>query len=156
MPAFLETALQSWSDCGPLLFPLAAVSFAMLYLLVRSRLELGHALKITRENGAAPDGSQEISGRVRRDILLIGALAGAAPLLGLLGTVTGMIHTFSGVHGADGAISGQVADGIRQALITTQLGLLIAIPGLFGLARLRRLLDQLAILQELSEWTQAR
>ncbi len=58
------------------------------------------------------------------------ALLQAAPLLGLFGTVRGMIQTFQALfHGAtvDGVT---VADGISQALITTQLGLLVAIPGL--------------------------
>ena len=55
-----------------------------------------------------------------------------APLLGLLGTVMGMIETFSSL--SDTALfssSGGIAGGISQALITTQFGLIIAIPGVF-------------------------
>ena len=54
-----------------------------------------------------------------------------APLLGLLGTVMGMIETFDSL--SDMALfssSGGIAGGISQALITTQIGLVIAIPGL--------------------------
>ena len=54
-----------------------------------------------------------------------------APLLGLLGTVIGMIETFSSLQ--DSALfsqSGGIAGGISQALITTQMGLVVAIPGL--------------------------
>lgn len=54
-----------------------------------------------------------------------------APLLGLLGTVIGMIETFESM--GDMSLfsqSGGIAGGISQALITTQLGLIIAIPGL--------------------------
>lgn len=54
-----------------------------------------------------------------------------APLLGLLGTVIGMIETFDSLQ--DAALfsqSGGVAGGISQALITTQMGLVVAIPGL--------------------------
>ncbi len=57
-------------------------------------------------------------------------LAGAAPLLGLLGTVTGMIETFDiiQIHGAGDAKG--LASGISIALITTQAGLVTAVPGL--------------------------
>jgi biopolymer transport protein ExbB len=54
-----------------------------------------------------------------------------APLLGLLGTVIGMIETFESLQ--DSALfsqSGGIAGGISQALITTQMGLVVAIPGL--------------------------
>jgi biopolymer transport protein ExbB len=59
-------------------------------------------------------------------------LAAAAPLLGLLGTVTGMVETFRaiGFHGMGNAQA--MASGIREALITTQAGLLVAIPGLLA------------------------
>lgn len=68
---------------------------------------------------------------VGRHLPLIGVLARVAPLLGLLGTVTGMIATFDiiSVFGT-GNVRG-MAGGISQALITTQTGLLVAIPGLY-------------------------
>ena len=54
-----------------------------------------------------------------------------APLMGLLGTVTGMIETFDSLQDMTlHSSSGGIAGGISQALITTQLGLTIAIPGL--------------------------
>ncbi len=74
-----------------------------------------------------------------RDIIILIALTAIAPLLGLLGTVAGMIGTFDAVAIAGGETAGQVAGGISQALITTQFGLLVAIPGVFGVAHLRRL-----------------
>jgi biopolymer transport protein ExbB len=55
-----------------------------------------------------------------------------APLLGLLGTVMGMIASFNGISAADGA-EGQremLAGGIAQALITTASGMFVAIPAL--------------------------
>ncbi len=73
-----------------------------------------------------------------RDMVVLGALTAAAPLLGLLGTVVGMIETFDAVSHLSGETGGRVADGISQALITTQAGLVVAIPGVFGLARLQR------------------
>ncbi len=72
---------------------------------------------------------------------LLHSLVAAAPLLGLLGTVSGMIETFASMHGAAGhATEHTVAGGISIALITTQLGLVIGIPGLVA----ARLLDRLA------------
>jgi biopolymer transport protein ExbB len=85
----------------------------------------------------------------------LGALAicaAAAPLLGLLGTVTGMIHTFDliTVFGTGDARS--LSGGISEALITTQAGLMIAVPVLLAHAYLSRMargvltaLDQAAI-----------
>ncbi|MGM0419316.1 MAG: MotA/TolQ/ExbB proton channel family protein, partial [Thermodesulfobacteriota bacterium] len=58
----------------------------------------------------------------------IGVLAGISPLLGLLGTVTGMIMTFSAAGGEGAAKAATMAEGISQALVTTQIGLAIALP----------------------------
>ena len=65
-----------------------------------------------------------------RHIPTIMILAAAAPLLGLLGTVTGMVETFRviGLYGMGNAQA--MASGIKEALITTQAGLLVAIPGI--------------------------
>ena len=80
-----------------------------------------------------------------RQMLILTALVAAAPLLGLLGTVFGMIDTFQAVsqYGVDTA--SLVAGGISQALITTQFGLVTALPGVFGLMRLRRMCRQLEL-----------
>jgi len=68
---------------------------------------------------------------LRRFNRLIVTIVTAAPLLGLLGTVIGMIETFDSL--GDMSLysqSGGIAGGIAQALITTQMGLAVAIPGL--------------------------
>lgn len=67
------------------------------------------------------------------------SIVGAAPLLGLLGTVSGMIETFDSL--ADMSFysqSGGIAGGISEALFTTQMGLVVAVPGVI----LGRLLDR--------------
>lgn len=63
----------------------------------------------------------------QRNFLYI--LIGVAPLMGLLGTVTGMLSTFRGMSTGGGADTVDlIAGGISEALITTQTGLIIAIP----------------------------
>ncbi len=63
----------------------------------------------------------------------IGALCAIAPLLGLLGTVSGMIETFASLVTMElFAQSGGVGGGIAEALISTQLGLAVAVPGVIA------------------------
>jgi biopolymer transport protein ExbB len=62
---------------------------------------------------------------------LLKLLSAVAPLLGLLGTVTGMIVTFQAITQSGGGDSRLMADGISQALVTTVEGLVVAIPLLF-------------------------
>ena len=76
--------------------------------------------------------------KLERLLAFIALTAGAAPLLGLLGTVTGMIQTFKliTVFGTGDAKS--LSSGISEALITTEFGLYVAIPALLAQALLSR------------------
>ncbi|HUG11020.1 MAG TPA: MotA/TolQ/ExbB proton channel family protein [Opitutaceae bacterium] len=73
-----------------------------------------------------------------RRIVLLGILVNVSPLLGLLGTVIGMLATFKVISTGGGNTIDLVADGIRVALITTQAGLTIAIPGFFMANAIKR------------------
>jgi len=75
---------------------------------------------------------------VERYIKSIAILASVAPLLGLLGTVTGMITTFMVIATSGTGDAKALASGISEALITTQTGLVVAVPGLFLANYLRR------------------
>ncbi len=68
-----------------------------------------------------------------RDLKVMKICVSAAPLVGLLGTVTGMLSTFGALSAGSGGdqTMGMVAGGISEALITTETGLVIALPGLF-------------------------
>ncbi len=68
---------------------------------------------------------------LQRGLAALGTIVAGAPLLGLLGTVLGMIKIFSVVAAAGSGITEQLSSGISQALITTATGLIIAIPALF-------------------------
>jgi len=75
-----------------------------------------------------------------RDLRVMKVCVSTAPLLGLLGTVTGMLATFGALAtGAGGdQTMGMIADGISEALVTTETGLIIALPGLFFQYKLHR------------------
>jgi biopolymer transport protein ExbB len=68
---------------------------------------------------------------LQRGLPALGTIVAGAPLLGLLGTVIGMIKIFSVVATAGSGITESLSSGISQALITTATGLVIAIPALF-------------------------
>ena len=68
---------------------------------------------------------------VKRDVGTIALLASIAPLLGLLGTVGGMIKTFMVIAEFGTGNAKELAGGISEALLTTQTGLVVAVPGLF-------------------------
>ncbi len=86
--------------------------------------------------------------RLNRSLSLLAALAGVAPLLGLLGTVSGMIHTFGDIASFGTGNSRILSGGISEALITTQLGLMMAVPLLLGHAWLSRSVERREVLLE--------
>ena len=82
-------------------------------------------------------------GDIKMHVGTISLLASIAPLLGLLGTVSGMIKTFSVIAEFGTGNARALASGISEALITTQTGLVIAVPGLFLASFLIRRSDDL-------------
>jgi biopolymer transport protein ExbB len=73
-------------------------------------------------------GKQEIY-HLERHLAILATIAGVAPLLGFLGTVTGMISAFRVVESMAGVVSpGDLAGGIWEALLTTAFGLMVGIP----------------------------
>lgn len=76
---------------------------------------------------------------IDRRTAFVGTLVAAAPLMGLLGTVLGMLQTFFGISTSAGHETADViAGGISEALITTETGLVIALPGLFLVMMIQR------------------
>ncbi len=82
--------------------------------------------KIDLKNIASEDLIRELA-ILERYLPALGTISSVAPMLGLLGTVTGMIKAFSGFANNQGT---QLIKGIDEALITTALGLMVAIPAL--------------------------
>lgn len=93
---------------------------------------------------ALEDAMAEQSARLFRKIEYLSVIGSIAPMVGLLGTVTGMIIAFQRVASTQGAAgAGELAEGIYQALVTTVGGLVIAIPALGAFAVFRNRVDEL-------------
>ncbi len=93
---------------------------------------------------AVEDAMVEQSSRLMRRIEYLSVIGNIAPMVGLLGTVTGMIFAFQQVAVSQGAAgAGDLAEGIYQALVTTVGGLLVAIPSLAAFAIFRNRVDTL-------------
>lgn len=86
--------------------------------------------------------------RLEQYLNLLGSIAVISPLLGLLGTVIGMIRVFSTIMVEGTGDPGQLAGGISEALITTAAGLVVAIPSLFFHRYFRRRIDDLVVRME--------
>jgi biopolymer transport protein ExbB len=92
---------------------------------------------------ALEDSTAEQSARLFRKIEYLSVIGNIAPMVGLLGTVTGMIMAFQQVAVTQGSAgAGDLAEGIYQALVTTVGGLLVAIPSLGAFAIFRNRVDQ--------------
>ncbi len=77
------------------------------------------------------EASSNVRMKLERNLIMLGIIASISPLLGLLGTVVGMITVFANINLVDGSSNSDLlASGISEALITTAFGLLVAVPGL--------------------------
>ena len=89
------------------------------------------------------DALAEQSARLFRKIEYLSVIGNIAPMVGLLGTVIGMIVAFQSVASTQGTASApQLAEGIYQALVTTVGGLIVAIPAIGAFAIFRNRIDQ--------------
>ncbi len=113
------------------------LSFVLLHGI--SELEFGwNAVEKSLEDALA-----EQSARLFRKIEYLSVIGNIAPMVGLLGTVIGMIIAFQQVAVTQGLASApQLAEGIYQALVTTVGGLIVAIPSIGAFAVFRNRIDQ--------------
>ena len=96
-----------------------------------------------RDQGILQEVEKALSTKLDDNLASIGALAGIAPLLGLLGTVLGMMAAFD-VLSAFGTGNAQaMAQSISEALVTTETGLLIAIPAVYMKAFLEKRVENI-------------
>ncbi|MBS4167741.1 MotA/TolQ/ExbB proton channel family protein [Parachlamydia sp. AcF125] len=83
------------------------------------------------ENHVFSEVTQQIK-HLEKNLFLLSTIVSLAPFLGLLGTVWGILMTFSELHGSSGSAHQMVLGGLSMALATTVLGLIDAIPALVG------------------------
>src|SRR5580693_5151073 len=96
----------------------------------------------------AEDEAGSIDKSLNRGLWVLETVVTAAPLMGLLGTITGMMQSFKVIGGSGLVAPTQVTSGVAQALIATALGLLIAIFALFGFNFFARMQSQALDLME--------
>lgn len=103
-----------------------------------------HGREIMKE--CIEEAAARVIHEMERYISTLGTIAAMAPLLGLLGTVLGMIEIFSSFMGANMATNPAVlAGGISKALVTTASGLMVGIPAVFFHRFLQRRIDELVV-----------
>lgn len=97
---------------------------------------------------AMEEAAAQVTHDLERYLTSLGVIASIAPLLGLLGTVVGMIQTFTVLMLEGAGNSSALAGGISTALITTAAGLFVAIPALMFHRFLQRRVDDLLMLMQ--------
>jgi biopolymer transport protein ExbB len=122
------------------------------------RFELG----LEQVENAIETAGQHEATLLRKNLVFLGFLANVAPMLGLFGTVLGMIKSFDAIarYGTSGN-PGLVASGIAEALITTAYGLMVGIPALAAYYYFKRKVDMrvfemeeiaVNLMQDLAQW----
>ncbi len=95
---------------------------------------------------AAESSSAFVANELDRYLGALGTIAAITPLLGLLGTVFGMITVFGVMESSGAGDASVLAGGISEALVTTAAGLSVAIPSLFFQRYFERRVDELMVL----------
>jgi len=169
-----EAVLKYLDQGGYVIYPLIGISIWMWYLIIkklsmlsnwrkqgRSTSHKGEKYKIMTEFEARRTFDSDLDkmileslvqkhqNEMERHLQTIFVLASVAPLLGLLGTVTGMISTFEAISRFGTANARAFAAGISEALVTTQMGLIVAVPGLFMGQLIRKRTDNIQIRMEI-------
>ena len=94
------------------------------------------------------DTGRHVIYELERFLNSLNMIAGVSPLLGLLGTVTGIIKAFNAIQAGGMGDPRMLSGGIAEALITTAAGLTVAIPSLIGFRLLRGKVDRIVIQME--------
>jgi biopolymer transport protein ExbB len=135
----VETFGFSWDDLERELKALAPVNVYGRFFSVIARHRSQPAWWVEARAG---DEAGSIEKTLNRGLWVLETIVTAAPLIGLLGTITGMMQAFKVIGGSGLVAPTQVTSGVAQALIATALGLLIAIFALFGFNFFNRMQSQ--------------
>jgi len=146
LPGQLVAILRRWAELGavhssdmdvlPLSSPLGRIVAAGLANRHRSRTLLRERIE---------DVGRHVVHELERFLSTLGTIAAISPLLGLLGTVTGMIKVFEVVATQGNSNFSLLSTGIAEALVTTAAGLTVAIPSLLFYRYFQRRIDELVV-----------
>ena len=144
----MNELLSLLAEGGWVMYPLVVATVVLWYclgwrlfalrrssdLIVEGRTDLQRLLTADADGNAIEASLMRTTQSLSRYRAIVKSIVITAPLVGLLGTVGGMIETFDALGEMSlFTQSGGIAGGIAQALLTTQMGLAVAIPGLiFG------------------------
>jgi len=117
---------------------------SLLGQVLAAGLQNRHASRAVMKE-AVEDAGRHVVHRLERYLNTLGTIAVISPLLGLLGTVIGMIKVFSEITHAGVGNPAVLAGGISEALITTAAGLAVAIPALMFLRYFQGKVDYLVL-----------
>ena len=121
--ARISTIIQAFNDGGPVMWPILVLSVLGM-AIVFDRLFAFAAFFRSHERAADP---QAALNRLQRGFGLLSTIITAEPMLGILGTVTGIIQTFGAFKLSDAASPLAATAGIGEALVTTAAGLVAAL-----------------------------
>jgi biopolymer transport protein ExbB len=94
------------------------------------------------------DTGRHVVHELERYLNTLGTIAGVSPLLGLLGTVTGIIKAFNAIEAGGAGDPRALSGGIAEALVATAAGLCVAIPSLFAYRYLRGRVERIVVAME--------
>ncbi|MFK5985993.1 MAG: MotA/TolQ/ExbB proton channel family protein [Pseudomonadota bacterium] len=115
-------------------------------ILANGLKNINHEREIMKES--IEEAGRQVAIELERYLNTLGTIASITPLLGLLGTVIGMIKVFAVITTAGVGNPAVLAGGISEALLTTAAGLSVAIPSVMFYRFFRRRVDELLLLME--------
>lgn len=145
-PKYLAAKIWQWSKDGKLdenRILQIRKSSPLGRILAAGLLNQNYDREIMKES--IEETGRHVAYELQRFLNTLGTIAAISPLLGLLGTVIGMIQVFSVITNVGVGDPGELAGGISKALITTAAGLTVAIPSLFFVRYFRRRVDGLIV-----------
>jgi len=116
------------------------------FILAAGLANASHGRDVMKDS--IDEAAGQVIHKLERYLNVLDTIASIAPLLGLLGTVFGMIQVFNAIMLQGTGNAGVLAGGISQALITTAAGLMVAIPAMICHRFFERRIDSLAITME--------
>lgn len=142
----LESALALRDTRGAMMICSDVDNHSLVTQVVQAGLERFRSSEFgfAEYRSAVEEAGEHVTGQLYRKVEVLNVIASIAPMLGLTGTVIGMIDAFNTIAANEGTTGPEdLAGGIGQALITTLLGLLVAIPTMVAYSFFRSRIDSL-------------